>query len=135
MDFELNDEQRLLCLTAREFAEHGIAPQIAEFDERQEFPHGIVKKLGEMGFLGITIPPEYGGAGLDYLSYALIIEELARVDGSIALTVAAHNSLCTGHIALAGSDAQKSRYLAPLATGEMLGAWGLTEAGSGSDAS
>jgi alkylation response protein AidB-like acyl-CoA dehydrogenase len=135
LDFELNDEQRLLRLTAREFAEHDIAPQIAEFDERQEFPHGIVKKLGEMGFLGITIPQEYGGAGLDYLSYALIIEELARVDGSIALTVAAHNSLCTGHIALAGSDAQKSCYLAPLATGEMLGAWGLTEAGSGSDAS
>ena len=135
MDFEVNEEQRLLRQTVREFAEREIGPQIAEFDERQEFPHGIVKKLGQMGLLGVTVPQEYGGAGLDYVSYALIIEELARVDGSIALTVAAHNSLCTGHVALAGSAAQKSRYLAPLATGEMLGAWGLTEAGSGSDAS
>jgi alkylation response protein AidB-like acyl-CoA dehydrogenase len=134
MDFELTEEQRQIQMMAREFARAEIAPVIARYDERQEFPHEIVKKLGAMGFLGITFPQEYGGAGLDYVTYALIVEELARVDGSVALTVAAHNSLCAGHIYLAGTRGQRERYLTPLARGEQLGAWGLTEPGSGSDA-
>ena len=134
MDFELTEEQRQVQKIAREFAEAEIAPVIARYDERQEFPHAIMEKLGGMGFLGTTFPQEYGGAGLDYLTYSLIIEELARVDGSTALTVAAHNSLCSNHIYLAGTRAQRERYLPPLARGEKLGAWGLTESGSGSDA-
>lgn len=134
MDFELAEEQQQIQLTAREFAGAEIAPVIARYDERQEFPHAIVRKLGALGFLGVTFPQEYGGAGLDYVTYSLIVEELARVDGSVALTVAAHNSLCANHIYLAGTAAQRARYLAPLARGEKLGAWGLTEPGSGSDA-
>jgi alkylation response protein AidB-like acyl-CoA dehydrogenase len=134
MDFELTEEQRQVQKIVREFAEAEIAPVIAGYDDRQEFPREIVEKLGEMGFLGITFPQEYGGAGLDYVTYSLIIEELARIDGSVALTVAAHNSLCANHIYLAGTRAQRARYLAPLARGEKLGAWGLTEPGSGSDA-
>ena len=134
MDFLLSDEQRLLRQAVREFAEREIAPVISGFDEREEFPRDLFSKLAEMGLLGVTVPEGYGGAGLDYLSYALAIEELGRVDGSVALSVAAHNSLSTGHILLVGSPAQKSRYLIPLAKGEVLGAWGLTEAGSGSDA-
>jgi alkylation response protein AidB-like acyl-CoA dehydrogenase len=134
MDFELSDEQALVRRTAREFAEGEIAPVIARYDEAEEFPADLVRKLGELGFMGALFPPEYGGAGLDYVSYALVVEELARVDGSIAITMWAHNSLCTNHIYSFGTDAQRERYLPPLCRGEVLGAWGLTEPGSGSDA-
>jgi len=134
VDFELGREQELVRRTAREFAEAEIAPVIARFDEAEEFPAEIVRKLGELGFMGALFPPEYGGAGLDYVSYALVVEELSRVDGSVGITMWAHNSLCANHIYLFGSEAQRARYLPPLARGEMLGAWGLTEPGSGSDA-
>jgi alkylation response protein AidB-like acyl-CoA dehydrogenase len=134
MDFELSREQALIRRTAREFAEAEIAPVIARFDEAEEFPAGIVRKLGELGFMGALFPAAYGGAGLDYVSYALVVEELSRVDGSVGITMWAHNSLCANHIYLCGSDAQRERYLPPLCRGEVLGAWGLTEPGSGSDA-
>ena len=119
----------------REFAENEIAPRSLQLDEAQEFPRDIMKRLGEMGMLGILFPPEYGGSGLTYCDYVLIIEELARVDGSIGLSVAAHNSLCSNHIYLAGTEEQKRRYLIPLARGEKIGAWSLTEPTAGSDAS
>jgi alkylation response protein AidB-like acyl-CoA dehydrogenase len=134
MDFELTDEQELARRTAREFAEGEIAPVIARFDEAEEFPAELVQKLGALGFLGALFPPEYGGAGLDYVAYALVVEELSRIDGSIGITMWAHNSLCTNHIYSFGTEAQRQRYVPPLARGEVLGAWGLTEAGSGSDA-
>jgi alkylation response protein AidB-like acyl-CoA dehydrogenase len=134
MDFELTAEQELARRTAREFAEAEIAPVIARYDEAEEFPAELLAKLGRLGFMGVLFPPEYGGAGLDYVAYALIVEELSRVDGSIGITMWAHNSLCTNHIYSAGSAAQRERYVPPLARGEVLGAWGLTEPGSGSDA-
>ncbi len=134
MDFELTEEQRLVRQTAREFAEAEIVPAAARFNEAAEFPWEIIRKLGGLGFLGAVFPPDYGGAGLDYVSYALLVEEIARADGSVALTVAAHNSLCSNHIYLAGTEAQRQKYLTRLARGEALGAWGLTEPGSGSDA-
>jgi alkylation response protein AidB-like acyl-CoA dehydrogenase len=134
MDFELTDDQRRVRDVAREFAEAELGDKIAPYDERHEFPHAIVGKLGDLGFLGALVPPEYGGAGLDYISYALIVEELNRGDASVGITMWAHNSLCTNHIALFGSPALRDRYLPRLARGEILGAWGLTEPGSGSDA-
>ena len=134
MDFELSAEQEQVREVARAFAEAELGNKIAPFDERQEFPHEIVKKLGPLGFLGVVIPEEYGGAGLDYVSYALIVEELCRGDASVGITMWAHNSLCSNHIAIFGSPEQKRRYLPPLASGQVLGAWGLTEPGSGSDA-
>src|SRR6059036_4352928 len=134
MDFDLTDDQKRLRQVAREFAEGELGHTIAPYDERQTFPHEIVKKLGPLGFLGVLVPDEYGGAGLDYVSYALIVEELCRGDASVGITMWAHNSLCTNHIATFGSEAQKRRYLPRLASGEVLGAWGLTEPGSGSDA-
>jgi alkylation response protein AidB-like acyl-CoA dehydrogenase len=134
MDFELTDDQRRIRDVAREFADAELHDKIAPYDERQEFPHAIVAKLGPLGFLGVLVPEAYGGAGLDYVSYALIVEELNRGDASVGITMWGHNSLCTNHIALFGSDAQKRRWLPKLASGEMLGAWGLTEPGSGSDA-
>jgi alkylation response protein AidB-like acyl-CoA dehydrogenase len=134
VDFDLTPDQALVRRTAREFAEGEIAPVIAHYDEAEEFPAEIVKKLGALGFLGCLFAPEYGGAGLDYVSYALVVEELCRVDGSVGITMWAHNSLCSNHIALFGTEAQRQRYLPPLARGEVLGAWGLTEPGSGSDA-
>jgi alkylation response protein AidB-like acyl-CoA dehydrogenase len=135
LDFRLTEEQELTRRTVREFAEKEIAPQSRHLDESQEFPFDIMKKLGGMGLLGILFPPELGGAGLSYVDYTLIIEELARVDGSIGLSVAAHNSLCSNHIFLAGSEEQKRRYLPSLARGESIGAWSLTEPTAGSDAS
>ncbi|MEK7799548.1 MAG: acyl-CoA dehydrogenase [Acidobacteriota bacterium] len=135
MDFRLSEEQELTRQTVREFAEKEIAPRALELDETQKFPRDIMKKLGEMGMLGVLFPPEYGGAGLKYLDYVLIIEELARVDGSVGLSVAAHNSLCSNHIFMAGSEEQKRRFLVPLARGEKIGAWSLTEPTAGSDAS
>jgi alkylation response protein AidB-like acyl-CoA dehydrogenase len=134
MDFELTAEQELARRTAREFAEAEIAPVIASYDEAEEFPAELVAKLGGLGFMGVLFPPEYGGAGLDYVAYTLVVEELSRVDGSIGITMWAHNSLCTNHIYSFGTEAQRERYLPPLARGEVLGAWGLTEPGAGSDA-
>lgn len=134
MNFELTAEQKEVRALAREFAEREVAPVIRGYDETHEFPHGILKKLGGTGLLGALVPEQYGGAGLDYVSYALAVEELNRVDGSVGITMWAHNSLCTNHITLFGSEAQKAQYLPPLARGEVLGAWALTEPGSGSDA-
>src|SRR5215510_7924022 len=134
MDFALTAEQQSVRALAREFAERGVAPVIRRYDEAHEFPHEILARLGKTGLLGALVPEEYGGAALDYVSYALAVEELNRVDASVGITMWAHNSLCTNHITLFGSREQKSRYLPRLARGETLGAWGLTEPGSGSDA-
>jgi alkylation response protein AidB-like acyl-CoA dehydrogenase len=134
MDFELSEEQKLVRRTAREFAEGEIAPVAARYDEAEEFPAELMPKLGALGFMGAIFPAEYGGAELDYVSYALVVEELSRVDGSIGITMWAHNSLCTNHIYACGTEAQRQKYLPPLCRGEVLGAWGLTEPGSGSDA-
>ncbi len=133
--FVLTEEQEQLRREIREFAAREIAPNVAAWDESSEFPLATVKKLATMGLLGVIIPPEYGGAGLGYVDYVLAIEELSAADGSIGLTVAAHNSLGTNHIFLAGNEAQKRKYLRLLAHGEWLAAWALTEPGSGSDAS
>jgi len=135
VDFTLTEEQELTRQTVREFAEKEIAPRAHELDETQRFPRDIMTRLGAMGLLGMVFPAEYGGAGMGYVDYALVIEELARVDGSIGLSVAAHNSLCSNHIYLTGSEQQKRRYLVPLARGEQIGAWSLTEPTAGSDAS
>lgn len=134
MNFDLSDDQELLRKTVRDFAERELAPHSRKWDEQQEFPRSIFEKLGELGLMGVVWPTEYGGAGLSTLDYAVVMEELARVDAGVALSVAAHNSLCSGHIFLAGSEEQKQKYLAPLARGEKVGCWGLTEAGAGSDA-
>jgi alkylation response protein AidB-like acyl-CoA dehydrogenase len=134
VDFSLTAEQQAVRDVARQFAEAELGSQIAPYDERHEFPHAIVAKLGELGFMGALVPPEYGGAGLDYVTYALVVEELNRGDASVGITMWAHNSLCTNHILTFGSTEQKARYLPRLARGEALGAWGLTEPGSGSDA-
>ncbi|HEY3055092.1 MAG TPA: acyl-CoA dehydrogenase family protein [Thermoanaerobaculia bacterium] len=135
MDFRLTDEQKQIQQMVREFAESEIKPHVMEWDEAQKLPLDTVKKLGELGVLGAIFPEEYGGAGLSYVDYVNIIEELGVVDSGIGLTVAAHNSLGSGHIYLAGSEEQKKRWLPKLTSGEWLGAWGLTEPGSGSDAS
>ena len=132
--FVLTEEQEQLRREIREFAAREIAPNVARWDEAGEFPLETVKKLGAMGLLGVIFPPEYSGAGLGYLDYVLAIEELSAVDGSIGLTVAAHNSLGANHIFLAGNEVQKRRYLPLLAQGDWLAAWALTEPGSGSDA-
>jgi alkylation response protein AidB-like acyl-CoA dehydrogenase len=134
VDFELTQDQKDIRDVARQFARAELGEKIAPYDERHEFPHAIVARLGALGFLGVLVPQEYGGAGLDYVSYALIVEELNRGDASVGITMWAHNSLCTNHIALFGSEAQKRAYLPRLARGETMGAWGLTEPGSGSDA-
>ena len=134
MDFDLTPEQQQVRDVAREFARAELGDRIAPFDERHEFPHEIVRKLGPLGFLGVLVPEEFDGAGLDYVSYALIVEELCRGDASVGITMWAHNSLCANHIAAFGSPEQKRKYLPSLAAGQTLGAWGLTEPGSGSDA-
>ena len=134
MDFQLTEEQELTRRTVREFAEKEIAPRSRQLDESQEFPLDLMTRLGEMGLLGVFFPPEYGGAGLSYVDYSLIIEELSRVDGAIGLSVAAHNSLCSNHIFMAGTEEQKRRLLVPLAQGKKIGAWSLTEPTAGSDA-
>lgn len=134
MDFELTEEQKLLRQTIREFAASEIAPGARERDEAARFPHELIPKMARMGLFGIMVPQEYGGAGMDTLSAAIIIEELARVDGAIALIVGSHNALCAGHIAAFGTEEQKRKYLIPLARGEKLGAWAMTEPGAGSDA-
>jgi len=135
MHFELTEEQTQMKMSVREFAEAEISPHVMEWDESQHFPVELMPKLGELGLLGILFPEEYGGAGLGYVEYATAIEELSRVDGSVGISVAAHNSLCSNHIFQFGNEAQKQKYLTPLAQGTHLGAWGLTEPGAGSDAS
>jgi alkylation response protein AidB-like acyl-CoA dehydrogenase len=135
MDFRLSDEQQQIATMVREFAESEIKPSLADWDERQHFPVETFKRAGELGMLGVTIPEEYGGAGLSYVDYANVVEELAVVDSGFGLSVAAHNSLCTGHIYIAGNAEQKKHWLPKLTSGEWIGAWALTEPGSGSDAS
>jgi alkylation response protein AidB-like acyl-CoA dehydrogenase len=134
VEFSLTDEQQQLRRTVREFAEGEIAPHVMEWDEASKFPLEIIPKLADMGFLGVVFPEEYGGAGMGYVEYAIIIEELSRVDGSVGIIVAAHNSLCTNHIYKFGSEAQKQKYVVPLAQGKKLGCWSLTEPEAGSDA-
>ncbi|MBV9216893.1 MAG: acyl-CoA dehydrogenase family protein [Acidobacteria bacterium] len=135
MDFELTEEQKQIKHSVREFAESEIKPHVMEWDEAQHFPEELRPKLAEIGLMGVLFPEQYGGAGMGYVEYVTIIEEIARVDGSVGLSVAAHNSLCSNHIFMFGSEEQKQKYLVPLATGESFGAWGLTESQAGSDAS
>jgi alkylation response protein AidB-like acyl-CoA dehydrogenase len=135
VDFELTEEQKEIKRTVREFAEREIRPHVMEWDEAQHFPREVFPQLAQLGLMGVNFPPEYGGAGLGYVEFTIIIEELARVDGSVAISLAAHNSLCAGHIAEAGTEDQKRKYLVPLARGEKLGCWSLTEPQAGSDAS
>lgn len=134
MEFGYSEELLAIKRIVREFAEREIRPHVMEWDEKQIFPLEVLKQLGELGFMGVLIPAEYGGAGLGYVEYVGIIEELSRVDGSIGISVAAHNSLCSGHIFHSGNEAQRRRYLPHLAKGEKLGAWSLTEPEAGSDA-
>jgi alkylation response protein AidB-like acyl-CoA dehydrogenase len=134
LEFSLTDEQQQLRRTVREFAEAEILPHVMEWDEVSKFPSEIIPKLAEMGFLGVIFPEKYGGAGMGYVEYAIIIEELSRVDGSIGIIVAAHNSLCTNHIYKFGTEEQKKKYVTPLAQGKKLGCWSLTEPEAGSDA-
>jgi alkylation response protein AidB-like acyl-CoA dehydrogenase len=131
---EMSENQTIIRNTIKEFAEKNIRPYIMKYDESQEFPIQIMKQLGELGFLGILVSEEYGGAGLGYIEYALVIEELAKVDPSVALSVAAHNGLCTNHIFQYSNVEQKKKYLPDLTSGKKIGAWGLTESSSGSDA-
>ena len=135
MNFDLNEDQLLLKQTIRDFVEKEVKPYTKEWDETEKVPLGTIKKLGALGILGITVDPKYGGGGLDPVSVAVVIEELARGDGSLTLTIAAHNGLCCGHISRFGTEEQKQKYLPDLALGKKLGGWGLTEPGSGSDAS
>jgi len=134
MDFTLPEHVEALREEVRRFAENEIRPHVMEWDESKTFPAEVMRQLGAMGMLGVIFPEEYGGAGMGYLEYAVVVEELSRVDGSVGLGVAAHNSLCSNHIFAMGSEAQKRRYLVPLASGKVLGAWALTEPGAGSDA-
>jgi alkylation response protein AidB-like acyl-CoA dehydrogenase len=135
MNFDLNEEQQQIKHSIREFAEAELLPHVMEWDESQHFPIELLPKFAQLGLMGIIFPEAYGGSGMGYIEYATIIEELARVDPSVALSIAAHNSLCSGHIYIAANEQQKQRYLTPLVKGEYLGAWGLTEPSSGSDAS
>jgi alkylation response protein AidB-like acyl-CoA dehydrogenase len=134
MDFGFTEDQHRLRKTVREFTEAEIKPHVMEWDESQKFPLEVFRKLGHMGVLGAVFPEELGGSGYSYVDYAIVMEELARVDASIALSVAAHVSLCTNHIFIAASEEQKRRYIPKLATGEWIGAWSLTEPEAGSDA-
>ena len=135
MNFELNEDQLQIKHSIREFAESEIRPNVLEWDETQHFPEELRPKLAELGLMGILFPEEYGGSALGYVEYATIVEELGRVCGAVGLSVAAHNSLCSNHIYMFGSEEQKQKYLAPLVQGESFGAWGLTESQAGSDAS
>ncbi|MCS6906208.1 MAG: acyl-CoA dehydrogenase family protein, partial [Bacteroidia bacterium] len=133
-NFEYTESQRHIAEMIRKFGEEHIRPYVMELDESQQFPIQIMKKLGELGLLGVLVPEEYGGSGLGYFEYVTAISEIAKFCGSIGLSVAAHNSLCTGHILAFGNEEQKRKYLPKLATGEWIGAWGLTEPNTGSDA-
>ena len=134
MDFSLTDEQRAIQETARDFARREVDPIVEDIDESQRFPREVMAKAGELGFLGIIFPEEYGGAGLGYIEYVIVVTELSKVDPSVGISVAAHNSLCSNHIYKFGSDEQRRRWLTPLAQGTKIGAWSLTEPGAGSDA-
>jgi alkylation response protein AidB-like acyl-CoA dehydrogenase len=134
LDFSFTEDQELLRRSVREFAESEIGPHVMTFDESQEFPHAIVKKAAAQGYYGVLFPEELGGAGLGYVEYVTVVEELSRVDGSIGISVAAHNSLCTNHIFACGNDAQRKAYVPKLASGSWIGAWSLTEPTAGSDA-
>ncbi|WP_340076915.1 acyl-CoA dehydrogenase family protein [Leptobacterium sp. I13] len=134
MNFDYSETHKMVAASAKEFAEQYIRPHVMDWDESQEFPIGVFKKAGEMGFMGVLVPEIYGGSGLGYHEYIAIIEEIAKVDPSIGLSVAAHNSLCTNHILSFGNEEQKQRWIPKLATAEWLGAWGLTEHNTGSDA-
>jgi alkylation response protein AidB-like acyl-CoA dehydrogenase len=130
----LNEDQEIIRTTIREFAENKIKPIVMEIDEKQEFPMKLIQELGELGFMGILVPEQYGGAGFGYVEYSIIVEELARIDPSVSLSVAAHNGLCTNHINLFANEELKKKYLPDLASARKIGAWGLTEPGSGTDA-
>ncbi|HEV8631465.1 MAG TPA: acyl-CoA dehydrogenase family protein, partial [Thermoanaerobaculia bacterium] len=134
VDFALTPEQRAIQETAREFARREIDPIVEEIDEAQRFPREVIEKAGELGFLGVIFPEEWGGAGLGYVEYVLVVTELSAVDPSVGISVAAHNSLCSNHIYKFGSDEQRQRWLVPLASGQKIGAWSLTEPNAGSDA-
>lgn len=134
MDFQVNELTQQIAGMARDFAHKHIRPHVMEWDEAQEFPIKVFREMGKLGMMGVLVPEEYGGAGLSYFEYKTIIEEVAKVCGSIGLSLAAHNSLCTGHILSFGNEEQKIKYLPKLASGEWLGAWGLTEPNTGSDA-
>ncbi|MBS7252392.1 acyl-CoA dehydrogenase family protein [Flavobacterium branchiicola] len=134
MNFEYNETQLMIAQSIKDFADKNIRPNIMEWDEAQIFPIPLFKQLGEMGFMGVLVPEEYGGSGLGYHEYITIIEEISKVDPSIGLSVAAHNSLCTNHILTFGNEEQKKKWLPKLATAEFIGAWGLTEHNTGSDA-
>lgn len=134
MNFETSELTLQVAQTARDFAQQHIKPYVMEWDETQEFPLHVFKEMGKLGLMGVLVPEKYDGAGLTYFEYVAILQEIGKVCGSVALSVAAHNSLCTGHIMTFGNDAQKQRYLPKLATAEWLGAWGLTEPNTGSDA-
>ncbi len=134
MNFETSEITQQVGQIARDFAQQHIKPHVMEWDESQEFPVEVFKQMGALGMMGVLVPTEYGGAGLSYFEYKIIIEEISKVDGSIGLSVAAHNSLCTGHILTFGNEEQKQKYLPKLATAEWIGAWGLTEPNTGSDA-
>lgn len=134
MDFNLNENQIMIADMIRKFGEEHIRPKLMVWDESQEFPVEVMKKLGELGLLGVLVPVEYGGSGFGYFEYVTAVSEIGKICGSISLSVAAHNSLCTGHILQFGSEEQKKKYLPKLATGEWIGAWGLTEQNTGSDA-
>lgn len=134
MNFETTENQRMIAQSVKDFAEKNIRPYVMEWDEKQEAPKDLFHKLGEQGFLGVLVPEQYGGAGLSYFEYITVVSEIARVCGSIGLSVAAHNSLCTGHIKDFANDEQKKKWLPKLATGKWVGAWALTEPNTGSDA-
>jgi hypothetical protein len=134
MDFTYNENQKMIAQMIRDFGEREIRPKMMEWDETQEFPIPVFKKLGELGLMGVLVPQEYGGAGFTYDEYITVVEEIGKICGSIGLSVAAHNSLCTGHILQFGNEEQKKKYLPKLATAEWIGAWGLTEHNTGSDA-
>jgi alkylation response protein AidB-like acyl-CoA dehydrogenase len=134
VDFSLTDEQRAIQEMAREFAHREVDPLVDETDETQRYPREVIDKAGGLGFLGVIFPEEYGGAGLGYIEYVLVVTELSKIDPSVGISVAAHNSLCSNHIYKFGSDEQRRRWLVPLASGKKIGAWSLTEPGAGSDA-
>ena len=134
MNFNKNENQQMIAQMVRDFAEKNIRPNVEKWDDEEHFPIDVMKQMGELGLLGVFIPEEYGGSGFGYFEYATVLMELGRVCGGVGLSVAAHNSLCTGHIYYNGSEEQKRKYLPKLASGEWIGAWGLTEANTGSDA-
>jgi len=134
MNFSQSETQQMIRQAAKDFAEKHIKPHVMEWDESQYFPREVFSKMGELGFMGVLVPEEYGGSGLGYFEYSAVVDEIAQVCGSVGLSTAAHNSLCTGHILYFANETQKKKYLPKLASAEWIGAWGLTEPNTGSDA-